>query len=350
MSRRGVATADRARARRTSSGFAATISPGFADRQLSALDAVGHVRHGTLSDGSLRSLRIALWSPPTSSSFADEKRVPSLLLSTAARDPRPGRRASSLGNAMLPRLGCMSGLLRPVGPGARADLLGAARTRPGRNDGARGRCGLDHQRHQQRLGSSSKSVAFHRRVFGAESGITKLDAGSHAKPDAAYGTPSAIDPSGSASSTTPEPKATTRKASTKKTDRSSPVDCPAEELRPTLTGKQRLAPKQPTTFQLSLINGSDQTCIARVTRKNFELKIYSGSDRIWSTADCRSAIKPISRKLASEHAVAWSLTWDGKRSKSNCKSAQEAPRPGTYVATAQLEGAEPVQLRMLLSD
>jgi len=36
---------------------------------------------------SLRSARIALWSPPTSSSLADEKRVCSLLLSTAARDP-----------------------------------------------------------------------------------------------------------------------------------------------------------------------------------------------------------------------------------------------------------------------
>jgi hypothetical protein len=101
---------------------------------------------------------------------------------------------------------------------------------------------------------------------------------------------------------------------------------------------------------MSLINGSDQTCIARVTRKNFELKIYSGSDRIWSTADCRSAIKPITRKLPSEHAVAWSLTWDGKRSKSNCKSARDAPDPGRYIVTAQLEDAEPVQLRMRLSD
>ncbi len=44
------------------------------------------------------------------------------------------------------------------------------------------------------------------------------------------------------------------------------------------------------------------------------------------------------------------LTWDGKRSKSNCKSAPDAPGPGTYIATAQLEGAEPVQLRMRLSD
>src|SRR5829696_7150189 len=36
---------------------------------------------------SLRSARIALWSPPTSSSLPDERRVCSLLLNTGARDP-----------------------------------------------------------------------------------------------------------------------------------------------------------------------------------------------------------------------------------------------------------------------
>jgi len=160
-------------------------------------------------------------------------------------------------------------------------------------------------------------------------------------------TPAAVEPSASARST-PAPEATKRKASTKKTDRSGSADCSAEELRPTLTGKQRLVPKKPNTFQLSLINGSDQTCMARVTKKNFELTIESGNDRIWSTADCPSVIKPISRKLGAEHAVAWTLTWDGKRSKPDCKSARKVPRPGMYVATAQLAGAEPVQLRMIL--
>jgi hypothetical protein len=161
-------------------------------------------------------------------------------------------------------------------------------------------------------------------------------------------TPSAVVPSASTSAAGPGRKTTTRTASLDKTARSGPVDCPAEELRPTLTAKQRLAPNRSATFHLSLINGSDQTCIARVTSKNFELRINSGNDRIWSTADCRSAIKPIIRKVGSEHAVAWSLTWDGKRSKSDCRSAREALRPGTYLITAQLKGAEPVQLRMLL--
>ena len=162
-------------------------------------------------------------------------------------------------------------------------------------------------------------------------------------------TAATIESSASATST-PAPAATTRKAATRKSDRSGSLDCSGEDLRQTLTGKQRLALKKPNTFQLSLINGSDQTCMARVTKKNFELTIESGNDRIWSTADCPSAVKPISRKLRAEHAVAWSLTWDGKRSKPDCKSARKMLRPGRYVATAQLAGAEPVQLRMIVEE
>jgi hypothetical protein len=60
-------------------------------------------------------------------------------------------------------------------------------------------------------------------------------------------------------------------------------------------------------------------------------------------------IKTMSRKLGSEHAVAWSLTWDGKRSKSRCKSTSQALRAGRYVATAKLDGAAPVKLRMILN-
>jgi hypothetical protein len=186
-----------------------------------------------------------------------------------------------------------------------------------------------------------ESVASHGRVFGAYLGITKLDRdrNQYALSSRPLGF-SDLDGSSAGGH---------RAESLDEEDRWPWLGrLLSGELRPTLTGKQRLAPKKRNTFQLSLINGSEQTCMARVTKTNFELKIYSGSDRIWSTADCPSVIKPISRKLGSEHAVAWTLTWDGKRSKPDCRSAREAPRPGKYVATAQLEGAEPVTLRMIL--
>ena len=161
-------------------------------------------------------------------------------------------------------------------------------------------------------------------------------------------TPSFVNVSASA---TPKPLATKTpklKASTRKTLQGAAASCAAHELQPTLTGKRRIALKQSTTFQLSLINGSDRTCIAQVTRKSFELKINYGRDRIWSTADCPSMIKTINRKLRAEYAVAWSLTWDGKRSKSTCKSTSRPLRPGRYVITAHLDGAAPVKLQMIL--
>ena len=159
--------------------------------------------------------------------------------------------------------------------------------------------------------------------------------------------PSVVDFSSTSTATaSPQPTASKKK---KKKGHPKPVACPARDLRPTLTGRIRLAPKQRTRFQLSLINGSGRTCTARVTRKNFELKISSGKGHLWSTRDCPSAIHTISRKLGSEHAVAWSLTWNGKRSKANCKSARQVPKPGRYAATARLDGAEPVKLRMTIS-
>jgi hypothetical protein len=127
-----------------------------------------------------------------------------------------------------------------------------------------------------------------------------------------------------------------------------PVTCDARTLRTTLTGKQQLRVQERSTMTLSLINGAGQTCTATVNRDNFELRIYSGSDRIWSTKDCGTAVKPLTRTLKAEQAMAWKLTWNGRRSGSGCQARPELPRPGTYYATAELAGAEPVRLLMTL--
>ena len=157
-------------------------------------------------------------------------------------------------------------------------------------------------------------------------------------------------PSASASATASARLSATSSATPKpsKTPTPEPVACAPDTLRPTLTGKQRLRPKDRSTFTLSLINGSDQTCTVTVNRDNFELRIYSGSDRIWSTKDCATLVKPVRRTLKAEQALEWKLAWNGLRSRAGCKPGPEIPRPGTYYATAQLTGAEPVQLLMML--
>jgi hypothetical protein len=194
--------------------------------------------------------------------------------------------------------------------------------------------------------------------------ITSTSSGSAAAPGPASASPaSQAAPSSSAMETAIStqslvPGSATRKpaarkspklkASPRKTSQGTAKSCPPKELRTTLTGKQRIVAKHRTTFQLSLINGSAQACTSRVTTKNFELKINYGDAQIWTTDDCPSMIKPMSRNLGSEHTMAWSLTWDGRRSKPKCKSASQALRPGNYVATAQLKGAAPVRLRMIV--
>jgi hypothetical protein len=196
-------------------------------------------------------------------------------------------------------------------------------------------------------GTSSSSVAA---PGPASAGPTYAAPPSPSAIETAVPTPSSAKVSTSGTPTPSAKKTPKLKASPRQAHQSAPASCATKDLRPTLTGKQRIAPRRRTIFQLSLINGSGKTCTAKVTQRNFELKINSGSDRIWSTSDCPSMIKTISHKLGSEHAVAWSLTWDGKRSKPTCTSASTSLRPGRYVATARLDGAAPVKLRMILNE
>ena len=128
-------------------------------------------------------------------------------------------------------------------------------------------------------------------------------------------------------------------------------DCRPAGLRVTLKGDRGLSPGQNNTFTLSLINPGTQTCLASVTDGNFELKIFSGKDRIWSSQDCAKTLAAFDKKLAARADVSWKMTWNGERSVKGkeCERGSDTPLAGTYWATAQLDGAKPVQLRMIIS-
>ena len=99
---------------------------------------------------------------------------------------------------------------------------------------------------------------------------------------------------------------------------------------------------------MGIRNATSTPCVLTVSQDNFELKIYSGTDRIWSSRDCQRSLDRFSRRLAANEVVRWQMTWDGRRSRKDCERRPEIPRPGTYFTTAQLQDAEPVQVRMLL--
>jgi hypothetical protein len=148
-------------------------------------------------------------------------------------------------------------------------------------------------------------------------------------------------------------KTSAKPTATPTTKPAAPVatpDCRPSDLTVTLKGDRSLSPGENNAFKLSAINAGSSTCLASLTDRNFELKIYSGKDRIWSSQDCTKALNAFDKKLASQGDVGWTMTWNGERSVpgKNCKTGGDTPQPGTYWATAQLKGAEPVQLRMII--
>jgi hypothetical protein len=171
--------------------------------------------------------------------------------------------------------------------------------------------------------------------------------------------PKSAGPSGSTAAKPPatpttQPSAATKTPATQPTPVVTVIgtpDCRPAALRVKVSGDRTLSPGQNTTFTLSLVNGAALTCLTSVTDKNFELKIYSGQDRIWSSRDCARSLAAFDKKLAPHAGIAWKMAWNGERSVKgkDCKSGTDTPTAGVYWATAQLNGAKPVQLRMIIS-
>lgn len=187
--------------------------------------------------------------------------------------------------------------------------------------------------------------------------------GSAAAPSAIPSASASTQPSSSASGSASAPSTTEPNANPSARSTTSPSaqprpttstvgtpHCQPAALRVTLEGDRSLNPGQKNRFRLSLVNSGRQTCRTSVTDKNFELKIYSGTDRIWSSRDCAKTLADFDKLLAARADVDWTMTWNGKRSVkgSSCKNGSETPQAGTYWATAQLTGADPVQLRMII--
>lgn len=152
-------------------------------------------------------------------------------------------------------------------------------------------------------------------------------------------------PESASASPEPEPSESVEPSSEPTpTEAAAPSACKPEDVRVTLTGPPGFKAAEAVTFELSIINGAKEPCVLAVNADNLELKVFSGNDRIWTTDHCSDWVPTLEAELAPEEANTWSMAWPAKRSAPDCKIRDDAqPRPGTYVATAQFTGADPVQ-------
>lgn len=132
---------------------------------------------------------------------------------------------------------------------------------------------------------------------------------------------------------TPSPGKTTPAALPKR-----PGDpCSEGDLVLSMQGKQDVYAQgvQPN-FIITLVNTGPVMCSADVGPRSMEVRITSGEDRIWSTADCVSGEANEMKQLQRGVPFVRSLDWDRRRSSSDCRTDPPTALPGTYVAVARM--------------
>ena len=120
------------------------------------------------------------------------------------------------------------------------------------------------------------------------------------------------------------------------------ASCVAASLQVTLTASaQTYAASEMPSFTLTAVNTGRTACTLTMSDASRQLVITSGSDRIWSSADCPATAPPATPLLllaAGDKGTA-AIGWDRARSAQGCPAGLAAPRSGTYKAAGSLLGA-----------
>lgn len=127
---------------------------------------------------------------------------------------------------------------------------------------------------------------------------------------------------------------------------SLPTTCVPAELVLGFEAPDSLTNAQEAPFVVSLASPGGN-CVLDLSAQTLEVRVFSGTDRIWSTADCSDYGLTGMREVGVQ-PVQFSLTWPARRSSPNCGLSNVQLRPGTYVATAELTGVPPVQQIMTI--
>ncbi len=147
---------------------------------------------------------------------------------------------------------------------------------------------------------------------------------------------------------TPSPSGTPGVTSAAPTSAAAPTECVPNLLSLSVSGPRTVAATAKADLQVTLTNTGQAACVL-VFDARFVLRVVSGSDEIWSTADCAAWMATGSQTVQPGAAATWKTTWDRHRSQKECKVVPTALKAGTYVANATYTGAVPAIWPMTLT-
>ncbi|MEX0913469.1 MAG: hypothetical protein WDZ57_00825 [Demequina sp.] len=105
-------------------------------------------------------------------------------------------------------------------------------------------------------------------------------------------------------------------------------------------------------FDVVIEHVGDSPCLLQTAHEDSELLIMSGSDRIWSSADCpdQSPINEREFLLEAGQEEDFQVTWPRTRSAPECATVTAEPAPGFYLADLSLQGIAAEQVQFELAD
>lgn len=146
-------------------------------------------------------------------------------------------------------------------------------------------------------------------------------------------------PSASPSATHPSASAT----QTPRPSTATPVACRPSDLHLGIDSAAVVTSGKTLTLKGTILPARD--CTLQWAGAGYEMRIYSGTDRIWSTNDCSGRRPSGSIALKKGRPQPINYNWPTQRSiqGANCQMSDEYLRPGTYVVTMVLKDVAPVQ-------
>jgi hypothetical protein len=126
-----------------------------------------------------------------------------------------------------------------------------------------------------------------------------------------------------------------------------PCDDSDVQVTPSVDGHAYAGKNVAITLNLTTIESP--ACTWQVSPQSVVLKLTSGSDRIWSTQDCRAAMPTESVVVRKGHNAKVRVIWNGQRSDGVCSRTTPWAQPGYYHAEAAALGSDPLDVQFELT-
>lgn len=166
----------------------------------------------------------------------------------------------------------------------------------------------------------------------------------------------AAEPTASEPTTSPSPtrRRTPRPAPTQPSTSAAPVlaepdgPCADSDVKVTPSVVDAIAGRD-VVMLLDLRSIASEACTWRVSPTSLTVRIRSGKDAIWSSAQCPRAIPVKDVVVRRDVAATVPLVWDARRSDEECSPQRDWAMSGFYLVAAAALGGEPTEIQFELT-